>query len=376
MTDDQPSPFDVWTGLPRVSRRAVDLERRAAAWQGPGPLGPLFGWLGAVPGLGVVLDRPEVESRAAGLGRPGLIAQFRHPRRGARLALGVEVPVAHAVVDHLLGFDRPFAERRLQLTPVEWGVWTYLVTRTLEEMTPSPGLSVDRVGPDPFDPSGLGPIATFRWSIHAGETTGAVRLWLPESLAAAWLDAEPPANPRAPASPKLRELAADWRAVAGRVSLSGGLRTLRPGGVLPLVDPSLTGTPGEPVGPLWLVHRTDDDGEYRIAIAAELGGTRGAVVVAGPVVHERTLNPETESEPAMPSDDAAALDAPVTLTVELGRINLPVSRLADLKPGDVLPLNRHGREPVELTSNGRTIARGELILIDAELGLRVTSVFL
>ncbi len=376
MTDDPPSPFDVWTGLPRVSRRAVDLERRAAAWQGPGPLGPLFGWLGAVPGLGVVLDRPEVESRAAGLGRPGLIAQFRHPRRGARLALGVEVPVAHAVVDHLLGFDRPFAERRLQLTPVEWGVWTYLVTRTLEEMTPSPGLSVDRVGPDPFDPSGLGPIATFRWSIRAGETTGAVRLWLPESLAAAWLDAEPPANPRAPASPKLRELDAVWRAVGGGVPLSGGLRPLRPGGVLPLVAPPLTGTPGEPVGPLWPVHRTDDDGEYRIAIAAELGGTRGAVVVAGPVVHEPSPNPETESELAMPSDDAAALDAPVTLTVELGRINLPVSRLADLKPGDVLPLNRHGREPVELTSNGRTIARGELILIDAELGLRVTSVFL
>jgi len=374
MTDDQPSPFDVWTDLPRVSRRVVNLERLATAWQGAGPLGPPFSWLGALPGLGVVLDRPEVESRASGVGRPGLVAQFRHPQRGDRLALGVEVPIAHAVVDHLLGFDRPFAERRLQLTPVEWGVWTYLVTRTLEEMAPSPGLWVDRVGPDPFDPSGLGPMATFRWSVRAGETTGAVRLWLPESLAEAWLAAEPPAKSPAPASPKLRELAADWRAVAGRASLAGGLRTLRPGGVLPLVDPPLTGTPGAPAGPLWLVHRTDENGKYRIAIAAEPGSPRGAVVVSEPVVHEPF--PNSESEPAMPSDDAAALDAPVTLTVELGRINLPVSRLADLKPGDVLPLNRHGREPVELTSNGRTVARGELILIDAELGLRVTSVFL
>ena len=67
---------------------------------------------------------------------------------------------------------------------------------------------------------------------------------------------------------------------------------------------------------------------------------------------------------------------PVTLTVELGRINLPLGRLADLKPGDVLELGRHAREPVELTSGGRLIARGELVQIDNELGVRVTHVFL
>jgi flagellar motor switch/type III secretory pathway protein FliN len=53
-----------------------------------------------------------------------------------------------------------------------------------------------------------------------------------------------------------------------------------------------------------------------------------------------------------------------------------VSRLADLKPGDVVELSRHSRAPVELTSNGRLVARGELILIDTDLGVRVTSVFL
>jgi flagellar motor switch protein FliN/FliY len=80
------------------------------------------------------------------------------------------------------------------------------------------------------------------------------------------------------------------------------------------------------------------------------------------------------------SREAAAelspLDVPVTLTVELGRVNLSLNRLADLKPGDVIELGRHSREPVELTSNGRLVARGELILIDTELGVRVTHVFL
>jgi type III secretion system YscQ/HrcQ family protein len=69
-------------------------------------------------------------------------------------------------------------------------------------------------------------------------------------------------------------------------------------------------------------------------------------------------------------------DLPVTLVVELGRVNLSLSRLADLKPGDVVELSRHSREPVELTSNGKLVARGELVQIDTELGVRVTNVFL
>ena len=80
--------------------------------------------------------------------------------------------------------------------------------------------------------------------------------------------------------------------------------------------------------------------------------------------------------PSSPSPESAPLDVPVTLTVELGRVNLTLNRLADLKPGDVVELSRHSRAPVELTSNGHLVARGELILIDTDLGVRVTRVFL
>ena len=60
------------------------------------------------------------------------------------------------------------------------------------------------------------------------------------------------------------------------------------------------------------------------------------------------------------ADQSASAEIPVTLTVELGRVNLPLGRLAGLKPGDVLELGRHARDPVELTSGGRLVARGEL----------------
>ena len=73
--------------------------------------------------------------------------------------------------------------------------------------------------------------------------------------------------------------------------------------------------------------------------------------------------------------DPNATDLPVTLTVELGRVSLPLGRVAGLKPGDVLELGRRAREPVDLTSGGRLVARGELVQIDTELGVRVTNVY-
>jgi type III secretion system YscQ/HrcQ family protein len=84
------------------------------------------------------------------------------------------------------------------------------------------------------------------------------------------------------------------------------------------------------------------------------------------------------SDNAPPSTGAGSSppEVPVTLVVELGRVNLTLTRLADLKPGDVVELGRHSREPVELTSGGRLVARGELVQIDTELGVRVTRVFL
>ena len=89
-------------------------------------------WLEEGIGGAIAVDRPEILWRASGLQRPNLVAQFTAPRLVTRLALGVEIALAHTVVDRLLGFDRRLAESRLQLSPVEWGVWTFLILRALD----------------------------------------------------------------------------------------------------------------------------------------------------------------------------------------------------------------------------------------------------
>ena len=57
-------------------------------------------------------------------------------------------------------------------------------------------LTLDRVGPDPFDPSGLGSIVTVRWPVRIGTVAASVRLWLPESIVGLWLAAPVARAPR------------------------------------------------------------------------------------------------------------------------------------------------------------------------------------
>ncbi len=150
--------------LPRLSHRQVGLEQRLNRWARDGGLPPSLDWLRNEIGAPITIDRPEILWRASGLGRAGLVAQMTAPRLAARLAVGIEIPLAHTVVDRLLGFDRSFGESRLQLTPVEWGVWTFLFLRALDSFDAKAGLdsrksmstahhlglgelTLDRVGP-------------------------------------------------------------------------------------------------------------------------------------------------------------------------------------------------------------------------------------
>ncbi len=405
--------LELWSWLPRISPRQARLEEWLARWTCEQTVPHWLDWIRGGLERAPEIGRPEIVSRASGLGRPGLIVQFRWPALNTRLALGLEIPLAHAVVDHLLGYDRPFAESRLQLTPVEWGVWTYLVVRSLEEFelaarggqeheaitdpTDRLGLVLDRVGPDPFNPDGLGAVVTLRSSIRVGSTTGTARLWLPEPALNFLLEFRPQASMSLPdlATSQAREYFSLWRALAGLVAMPNGLRRLRTGGVLPLTDSRLTGTPQSPCGPIVLVCGPTSLGETFQLPAEPVEGSSGRLLrLTGSLSRQRQprepltlgtnqIMSSTSSSPATghpgapaPASGASPLDVPVTLTVELGRVNLTLSRLADLRPGDLVELGRHSREPVELTSNGRLVARGELVLIDTELGVRVTHVFL
>jgi flagellar motor switch protein FliN len=82
-----------------------------------------------------------------------------------------------------------------------------------------------------------------------------------------------------------------------------------------------------------------------------------------------------DAAPATSDADLARLHAvPVELAVEIGRTRMTIGDTLGLGPGSIITLNRMAGEPVDLLVNGRPIARGEVVVIDEEFGLRVTEV--
>jgi flagellar motor switch protein FliN/FliY len=67
-------------------------------------------------------------------------------------------------------------------------------------------------------------------------------------------------------------------------------------------------------------------------------------------------------------------DVPVELAVEIGRTHMTIGETLALGPGSIVSLNRLAGEPVDLLVNGKRIARGEVVVIDEEFGLRLTEV--
>ena len=67
-------------------------------------------------------------------------------------------------------------------------------------------------------------------------------------------------------------------------------------------------------------------------------------------------------------------DVLVELAVEVGRTRMSLGETLALGPGSVVALDRLADQPVDLLVNGRPIARGEVVVIDEQFGLRITEV--
>jgi flagellar motor switch protein FliN len=68
------------------------------------------------------------------------------------------------------------------------------------------------------------------------------------------------------------------------------------------------------------------------------------------------------------------LDIAMPLTVELGRTKMLIRDILALGPGSVIELDKLAGEPVELLVNDRPIAKGEVVVIDENFGVRLTQI--
>lgn len=77
---------------------------------------------------------------------------------------------------------------------------------------------------------------------------------------------------------------------------------------------------------------------------------------------------------SVPGDIGLLMDVPLQVSVELGRTELRIRNVLELVPGSIIELDRLAGEPVDVLVNGKQIARGEVVVIDEEFGIRITDI--
>ena len=68
------------------------------------------------------------------------------------------------------------------------------------------------------------------------------------------------------------------------------------------------------------------------------------------------------------------LAVPLQVTVELGRTRKSIKEILELTNGSIVELDKLAGEPVEIHVNGKYLAKGEVVVIDENFGVRITEI--
>lgn len=68
------------------------------------------------------------------------------------------------------------------------------------------------------------------------------------------------------------------------------------------------------------------------------------------------------------------MDIPLEVSVELGRVRMQVREVVDLGAGSIVEIDKAAGEPVDVLVNGRLVAKGEVVVIEDNFGVRITEI--
>lgn len=68
------------------------------------------------------------------------------------------------------------------------------------------------------------------------------------------------------------------------------------------------------------------------------------------------------------------MDVPLEVTVELGRTHKLIKEILEFSPGTIVELDKLAGEPIDILVNGKHIAKGEVVVIDENFGVRITDI--
>jgi len=132
-----------------------------------------------------------------------------------------------------------------------------------------------------------------------------------------------------------------------------------------------------PAETMWL--QASIEGEPGLLLEVGLSAALVAELRAGKIEAVKTAMDSSSSTLASEQTPVTGaldllMDVQLGVTMRFGARRLLLREVLDLSPGAVVELDRRVQDPVELLLDGRLIARGEVVVIDGNYGLRVTDV--
>lgn len=112
---------------------------------------------------------------------------------------------------------------------------------------------------------------------------------------------------------------------------------------------------------------------WTILVRDEVRAPRPPVASESSVSSPATV-PESAPAPALSLGLELLLDVELEASLRFGCREMPLGEILDLGPGDVVQLDRHVSDPVDLIVGDKIVARGEVVLVNGNFGLRVTEV--
>ncbi len=93
-----------------------------------------------------------------------------------------------------------------------------------------------------------------------------------------------------------------------------------------------------------------------------------------PEIKEANLN-ELSGDVVTPVKNIDLLmDVALDVVIELGRTVMPLKEVLNLGPGSVIELDKLAGDPVDILVNNKLVARGEVVVIEENFGVRITEI--
>ena len=65
---------------------------------------------------------------------------------------------------------------------------------------------------------------------------------------------------------------------------------------------------------------------------------------------------------------------PLEVSVEIGKTKMSVKNVLDVRPGSIVELDKQAGDPVDVIVNGQLIAKGDVVVIDDNFGVRIVEI--